>query len=127
MKIQCSTAVVTGANRGLGAAIVTALSRAGAKKVYAAARERFEITDLHVEYVRLDVAADIAAARHCDDVDLLINNAGMSRFKSFLSVVADQRVAQLTAIARHACNGRARRLHGYGHGSRHSIRKNELR
>lgn len=88
MKIQGSTALVTGANRGLGAAIVAALLRAGAKKVYAGARERFEITDPRVEYVRLDVtnAADIAAAaRHCDDVDVLINNAGVSRFKSFLS------------------------------------------
>lgn len=88
MKIQGSTALVTGANRGLGAAIVTALLRAGAKKVYAAARERFDITDPRVEYVRLDVtsAADVAAAAFlCDDVDLLINNAGISRFKSFLS------------------------------------------
>ena len=39
MKIRNSVALVTGANRGLGKAFVQALLDAGAKKVYAAARD----------------------------------------------------------------------------------------
>ena len=39
MKIQGSVALVTGANRGLGAAFARALLAAGAAKVYAAARD----------------------------------------------------------------------------------------
>ncbi len=88
MKIKNSVAFVTGANRGFGAALVTELLRAGARKVYAAARERFEIIDPRVEYVRLDVTKleEIeAAALQCGDVDLLVNNAGVAHFKSFLS------------------------------------------
>lgn len=39
MKIEGSIALVTGANRGLGKALVAALVEAGAAKVYAAARD----------------------------------------------------------------------------------------
>ena len=39
MKIQGCTALVTGANRGLGRAIVDALLAGGAAKVYATARD----------------------------------------------------------------------------------------
>src|SRR5277367_1779754 len=39
MRIQGSVALVTGANRGLGKALVAALLEAGAAKVYAAARD----------------------------------------------------------------------------------------
>jgi NAD(P)-dependent dehydrogenase (short-subunit alcohol dehydrogenase family) len=41
MKIQNATALVTGANRGIGYALTDALLQAGAKKVYATAREMF--------------------------------------------------------------------------------------
>jgi NAD(P)-dependent dehydrogenase (short-subunit alcohol dehydrogenase family) len=40
MKIENSAALVTGANRGLGRALVDALLERGAKRVYAAARDR---------------------------------------------------------------------------------------
>jgi NAD(P)-dependent dehydrogenase (short-subunit alcohol dehydrogenase family) len=79
MKIEGCIALVTGANRGLGKAYVEALLAAGAARVYAGARQPFEITDSRVTPVRLDVTsgADIeAAARHCTDVTVLINNAG---------------------------------------------------
>ena len=39
MKIKDSTALVTGANRGIGKAYVEALIKRGAKKVYAAMRD----------------------------------------------------------------------------------------
>ncbi|ABK09962.1 MULTISPECIES: SDR family oxidoreductase [Burkholderia] len=80
MKIQGSVALVTGANRGLGAAFTRALLTAGAAKVYAAAREASTVTASGVVPVRLDVTrADQveALARELGDVSLLVNNAGI--------------------------------------------------
>src|SRR5580704_14517201 len=88
MKIQDSVALVTGANRGLGLAFAKALLAGGARKVYAAARDPDSISLLGVVPIRLDVAnhQEIeAAARACEDVDLLINNAGISKGSSFLA------------------------------------------
>jgi NAD(P)-dependent dehydrogenase (short-subunit alcohol dehydrogenase family) len=76
MKIEGSVVLVTGANRGLGKAYAEAFIKAGAKKVYAAARDPSEVTDPGVVPLKLDVtsAEDIAsAAAMCRDV---INNAG---------------------------------------------------
>jgi NAD(P)-dependent dehydrogenase (short-subunit alcohol dehydrogenase family) len=81
MKIHNSTAFVTGANRGLGLAYATALLAAGARKVYAGARDPSAVPMLEgLVPVKLDVtrAEDIAAAvAQCSDVDLVINNAGV--------------------------------------------------
>lgn len=82
MKIQGAIALVTGANRGLGKALVTALLEAGAAKVYAAARgaRQSAVADARVVPLRLDTtsAAQIAtAAGQAKDVTLLVNNAGV--------------------------------------------------
>lgn len=84
------TALVTGANRGLGKAFVQALLDRGAAKVYAAARDpgAVEVTDARVVPVRVDITnpGDVAAAaRGCADVSLLINNAGAMLQAPFLS------------------------------------------
>ncbi len=80
------TALVTGANRGIGEALVDALVAAGVKKVYAAARSVSTLdalVDRHgarVVPLQLDVtdAEQIAtAAATATDVDLLVNNAGV--------------------------------------------------
>ena len=80
MKIQGSVAFVTGANRGLGKAIVSALVEAGAAKVYAAARdERKVAAGSRVVPLTLDTTKPeqvAAAAKKASDVTLLINNAG---------------------------------------------------
>lgn len=81
MQIKDSVAFVTGANRGLGLAFVHALIAGGARKVYAAARHPASLQLSGVEVIQLDVTSttDItAAAEHCTDVTLLINNAGIS-------------------------------------------------
>lgn len=91
MKLQNSVALITGANRGLGLAFARGLLAAGAKKVYAAARDPGSISLAGVEPIRLDVTrADQveAAAKQCGDVTLLINNAGIFRGTGFLAADA---------------------------------------
>lgn len=82
MHIKDSIALVTGANRGLGKAYVKALLNAGAKKVYAAARDIGSIeaapgvVPLKLDVTKTeDIEAAIALAK---DVTLLINNAGIN-------------------------------------------------
>jgi NAD(P)-dependent dehydrogenase (short-subunit alcohol dehydrogenase family) len=91
MRIQHSTALVTGANRGLGLAFAQGLLAAGARKVYAAARNPERIDLPGVEPLYLDVTKPEsvrAAADRCRDVNLLINNAGISLWSGFLSAEA---------------------------------------
>lgn len=76
MNIQGKTALVTGANRGLGTAYAKALLAAGARKVYAGARDPATVTVPGVVPVKLNVTSldDIAAAAaQCSDVDILVN------------------------------------------------------
>jgi len=96
MEIKDAVALVTGANRGFGAALVRALLGAGARKVYAAARNPTKIDILGAIPVKLDVTSPddvLAAARELTDVSLLINNAGIFKGTSFLSpdALADAR------------------------------------
>jgi NAD(P)-dependent dehydrogenase (short-subunit alcohol dehydrogenase family) len=80
MKIKDTIALVTGANRGLGRALVSELLARGARRVYAAGRDLRAIPeDPRVVPLRLDVtdAAQVeAAAAAAADVRLLVNNAG---------------------------------------------------
>lgn len=81
MKIQGSTVFITGANRGLGLAFAKAVLAAGARKVYAAARDPSTVTLPGVVPVKLDVTnpQDVAAAaKLATDVDIVINNAGIT-------------------------------------------------
>ena len=88
MQIQDMVLFITGANRGLGLAFARAALEMGAKKVYAAARDPARILLPGVHAVRLDVTraedAD-AAAENCRDVNVLVNNAGISRGSSVLA------------------------------------------
>lgn len=84
MKIKGSKVLVTGANRGLGKAFVAELVKEGTSKVYAASRsiDNLEPQD-GVERLALDITNGeqvAAAAARCQDIDILINNAGLARF-----------------------------------------------
>ena len=90
MKIEGSVALVTGANRGLGKALVAALLQAGAAKVYAAARDTSRIVgdDPRVVPLALDTTDPeqvLTAARTAGDVTLLVNNAGVQTSWSVLA------------------------------------------
>ena len=81
MTIADKAVLVTGANRGLGQALVEeALSR-GAERVYAASRQQITHSDERVTPVALDVtdAAQIeAAVEAVESLDVLVNNAGIA-------------------------------------------------
>jgi NAD(P)-dependent dehydrogenase (short-subunit alcohol dehydrogenase family) len=81
MTIADKTILVTGANRGIGQALVEEALRRGAKRVYAGTRQPLVNSDRRVVPLTLDVTnpAQIqAAAESVESLDVLINNAGVS-------------------------------------------------
>jgi len=85
ISLKGTVALVSGANRGIGAAFVSGLLEAGANRVYAAARDPQTLTvlaqsDARVVTITLDITDDPsvqAAAARLNDVDLVVNNAGV--------------------------------------------------
>jgi NAD(P)-dependent dehydrogenase (short-subunit alcohol dehydrogenase family) len=83
MTIADKTVLVTGANRGIGQALVEEALHRGAKRVYAGARQPLTHGDGRVTPLTLDVtnAAQIQrAVDEVDSLDILINNAGVALY-----------------------------------------------
>jgi NAD(P)-dependent dehydrogenase (short-subunit alcohol dehydrogenase family) len=79
--IANKTVLVTGANRGLGRALVDEALRRGAKRVYAASRRPMIVPDQRVTALIMDVTAPAQiqeAAGEVESLDILVNNAGVS-------------------------------------------------
>jgi len=95
MTIEGKTVLVTGANRGIGQALVEeALSR-GAKRVYAGTRHPLAHPDGRVTPGTLDVtvAAQIqAVVERVESLDILINNAGLAPYDD----LSDRAVLELS-------------------------------
>lgn len=99
MDLSGRKVLVTGANRGLGAAFVVAALDRGAAVVYAGVRDpasldgRPEVVDGRVVPVPLDVSVPAqvaAAAREFADVDLLVSNAGVPCIMTVLDAPDDK-------------------------------------
>jgi NAD(P)-dependent dehydrogenase (short-subunit alcohol dehydrogenase family) len=83
MTIKNKTVLVTGANRGIGQALVEEALRRGASRVYAGTRQPLAHPDGRVTPVILDVtnpAQTQAAAQQVGALDVLINNAGIALY-----------------------------------------------
>ena len=97
MSIEGKSVLVTGANRGIGQALVTEALRRGASRVYAGTRQPLASADERVTPLTLDVtdAAQIrAAADRVGSLDVLINNAGIALFGDWSDRAAvDQHLA----------------------------------
>ena len=94
MTIADKTLLVTGANRGIGQALVAeALSR-GAKRVYAGTRQPLTHPDRRVTPLPLDEtnpAQTQAAAEQVESLDILINNAGIALYDDLSDPAALER------------------------------------
>jgi NAD(P)-dependent dehydrogenase (short-subunit alcohol dehydrogenase family) len=94
MTIEGKSVLITGANRGIGQALVAEGLRRGAKRVYAGARQPITHPDRRVVPLVLDVTktAQIQAAlENVESLDILINNAGISVFDDFSERAAIER------------------------------------
>ena len=81
MNIANKTVLITGANRGIGQALVAEALRRGAKRVYAGTRSALQHPDKRVTPLTLDVTNALQiqqAVNKVDNLDVLINNAGIA-------------------------------------------------
>ncbi|MFI9811198.1 SDR family NAD(P)-dependent oxidoreductase [Saccharothrix variisporea] len=105
MTLTGKTILVTGANRGIGRALVEeALSR-GAERVYAGARQALQPSDERITPLVLDLtdAAGInRAARTVDSLDILINNAGVYGLEDLADRAALERHLAVNLFGPHA-------------------------
>ena len=92
--IKESIALVTGANRGIGKAIVEQLIDQGAAKIYACARNKDSLQPLvegHADKIialELDVTNEThiqQAAKQAGDVNIVINNAGILNYTAIVA------------------------------------------
>lgn len=98
------TAIVTGADRGIGFALATALHRRGTAVIAGCLSANDDLEQRGVRVKRLDIAsadsvADFADRLRGTPVDLLINNAGIARRSTLDNLDEDNILAQFRVNA----------------------------
>lgn len=104
MEIAGKTVLVTGANRGIGRALVDEALRQGAGLVYAGTRQPFTHPDARVTALALDVtdAAQVeAAAARVSALDVLINNAGVAPYDDLSDAAALEQALAVNLLGTH--------------------------
>ncbi len=104
LNFENKTVLVTGATRGIGAAIATAFRRAGAKVIGTGTHAT--LSDSFDEYFQADFT-DVAQISACADFvrrtepDVLINNAGINKNLPFIEIdpMVFQRIQQVNVFA----------------------------
>ena len=101
MNIQDKTLLITGANRGIGQALVDEALRRGARRVYAGTRTAFRHADPRVTPLTLDVTSDAQirrVAHELEALDVLINNAGIALYDDLTETDAIERQLAVNAF-----------------------------
>ena len=83
MNLAKKRILITGANRGIGRALVQEALRRGAEKIYAGTRGTLDSPDQRVVPVTLDVTQDAQieeAVRTVGTLDILVNNSGIAPY-----------------------------------------------
>jgi len=92
--VENKAILVTGANRGIGQALVTEALRRGAARVYAGTRQPYAHPDPRVTRLALDITDEEqvhAAAARVQSLDILVNNAGVFMFDDLTDPAAVER------------------------------------
>jgi NAD(P)-dependent dehydrogenase (short-subunit alcohol dehydrogenase family) len=119
MNIEEKTVLITGANRGIGQALVSEALRRGASRVYAGTRGPLQHPDKRVTALMLDVTSVSQiqeAVDRIDRLDVLVNNAGIALYDdlSNLEVIEQHLAVNLLGLLKvtHAFLPLLKRSHG---------------
>src|SRR5262245_19149205 len=105
MNFADKAVLVTGANRGIGRALVEEALKRGAKRVYAGTRQPLPHSDGRVTPLTLDVtnAAQLQeAVERVESLDILINNAGIALYDDLSDRAVLERHLAFNLLARTA-------------------------